>query len=126
MLDHGEKHAQFSEREPFCGRLVEDVAAIGAEVQSLVRYLALEVIWQVQEDFDQIAVNDLGEVGEVDFALDMALPEGLVVAPGLAMAVAVSSDRQASSQVEVPLILPHLLLQSVEKFGDGLDQERAG
>ena len=52
MLDHGEKHAQFSEREPFCGRLVEDVAAIGAEVQSLVRYLALEVIWQVQEDFD--------------------------------------------------------------------------
>ena len=71
-------------------------------------------------------MNDLSEVSEVDFALDMALPEGLVVAPGLAMAVAVSSDRQASSQEEVPLILPHLLLQSVKKLEDGLNKERAG
>ena len=51
----------------------------------------------------------------------MALPERLVVAPRLAMAVTVPGDRQAPRQVIIALILAHLLLQSVEKFGDRLD-----
>ena len=55
----------------------------------------------------------------------MTLSEGLMVTPGFPMTIAITGDRQASRQVKVPLILSHLLLQSVEKFGDWLDEECA-
>ena len=53
----------------------------------------------------------------------MALAEGFLVAPGVTMAVTVTSNGQAPRQVEVSLVLAHLLLQSVEKFGNRFNQE---
>ena len=47
MLDHGEEHAELFQRESLGRGLVEDVAAIGAEVESLVSDLTLKTVWQV-------------------------------------------------------------------------------
>ena len=45
MFDQGEEHAEFFQRELLGGSLIEDVAAVGAEVQSLVSDLTLKTIW---------------------------------------------------------------------------------
>ena len=126
MLDHGEEHAELFQRELLGRGLVEDVTAIGAEVESLVSDLTLKTVWQVQEHLDQVAVDDLGEIIEVNLSLDMALAEGFMVAPWVSMTVTVASNRQASRQVEVPLVFAHLLLKSVEEFGNWFNQENAG
>ena len=47
MLDHGEEHAELFQRESLGRGLVEDVTAIGAEVESLVSDLTLKTVWQV-------------------------------------------------------------------------------
>ena len=71
-------------------------------------------------------MDDLGEIIEVNLSLDMALAEGFMVAPWVSMTVTVASNRQASRQVEVPLVFAHLLLKSVEEFGNRFNQEDAG
>ena len=45
LLDHSEEHAQLFQGKALCRSLVKDISAIGAEIQSLVGYLALEVVW---------------------------------------------------------------------------------
>ena len=56
---------------------------------------------------------------EVNFAFDAALSEDTVTTPWFTIAVAVTYDLHVASQEIVALIFSHLLLQSVEKLGNG-------
>ena len=125
MLDQGQKHPQFLDRELLTSLLVEDISAIGAEIEGLVCDLSLQMVRHVQESFDQVSMHELGELVKVDLTLDVASPEQFVVAPRLTIGITVSSDGQTTSQEVVSLVFAHLLLQSVEQVGYRLNEESA-
>lgn len=125
MLDQGQKHPQLLDRELLTSLLVEDISAIGAEIEGLVCDLSLQMIRHVQESFDQVSMHELGELVKVNLTLDVASPEQFVVTPRLTIGITVSSDGQTSSQEVVSLVFAHLLLQSVEQVGYRLNEESA-
>ena len=76
----------------------------------MVGYFILQMIWQVEEELDQIAMDYFGEIFKVDFSLDVSLSEKFVITPRIAIAVAVTVNLKTARQEEVFLILTNLLL----------------
>ena len=126
MLNQGQKHPQLLDGELLTSLLIEDISAIGAEIEGLVCDFSLQVVRHVQESFDQVTVHELGELVKVDLTLDVASPEQFLVAPRLTIGITVPSNGQTTCQEVVSLVLTHLLLQSVEQIGYRLDEESAG
>ena len=59
-------------------------------------------------------MDNLCKIFEVDLSFDVTLSKNFVIAPGVTIAITVSIYLKIASQKEISLVLPNLLLQSVE------------
>lgn len=59
-------------------------------------------------------MDNLCKIFEVDLSFDVTLSKNFVIAPWVTITIAVSINLEIASQEEISLVLPNLLLQSVE------------
>ena len=72
--------------------MVEDVTAVLTEIEHLVRDFSLLMVWQVEEHFDEVTMDEARQTLKVYLTFNMATTEKLLVTPGLTITITVTSD----------------------------------
>ena len=86
-------------------------------MKGLVSYLILDLLWQLQECFDQVPVDYLLQFLIVHLTFDSAPYEKSMVAPDTVLGWRrITCHLSHSAQEVVPLIFAHLGLESFEQL----------